>query len=479
MVLFGSPASQSAKETGAASERSLQRRAARFEAEGMESLFGSEAAKKRKRLPPSVRRLIVDLKAEHPALNPNEIAAICYVRFGRRPDRKTVKRVLAEEPVPLRMVRRFAPYHEIEEAVQRRRAVVALHAEGWSAKAIAGYLRVGTSTVYRTLKRWVEEGLARLLLRALRAGAGLAGLRPLQELAPVRGGGPGRQRGGAVAGLREPHARAPRRGARPLRGGGRGRHREAQGGGQAEALRGPGRAPAAKALRPRRPRGGRVAQGDEAGGLRSQGAARSAPAAAGPLPLRRGPPALTPTGVRGSRPEVGEPYGRLARSLGGDVLGELDDQPLGTADVDEPIDVRVVLDLADRVEPVVPQAVDDRVEVLDLDADVPEAGPVRRPGLRALVVGRRVVLDELQLAGAIGRPHHHHLRPDAGEPVDLVHRLALDRRPALALEPQADEERGRGVEVVHDDTHMIETQHPHIIHSLDVADRWGKCPLCR
>jgi DNA-binding NarL/FixJ family response regulator len=56
--------------------------------------------------------------------------------------------VLADEPVPLRMVRRFALYHEIEEAVQRRRAVVALHAEGWSAKAIAGYLRVGTSTVY-------------------------------------------------------------------------------------------------------------------------------------------------------------------------------------------------------------------------------------------------------------------------------------------------------------------------------------------
>src|SRR5215210_844220 len=201
--------------------------------------------------------------------------------------------------------------------------------------------------------------------------------------------------------------------------------------------------------------------------------------AAGPLPLRLGPPALTPTAIRGSHPEVGEPYARLARSRGGDVLGELDDQPLGTADVDEPIDVRVVLDLADRVEPVVPQPVDDRVEVLDLDADVPEAGPVRRPGLRALVVGRRMVLDELQLAGAIGRPHHHHLRPDAGEPVDLVHRLALDRRPALALEPQADEERGRGVEVVHDDTHMIETQHPHIINSLDVADRWGRCPLCR
>ena len=62
-VLFGTSASERAKETGAASERTLQRRVARFDAEGMESLFASEAAM-RKKLPPSVRRLIVDLKAE-------------------------------------------------------------------------------------------------------------------------------------------------------------------------------------------------------------------------------------------------------------------------------------------------------------------------------------------------------------------------------------------------------------------------------
>ncbi|MDQ3834697.1 MAG: hypothetical protein M3315_13940, partial [Actinomycetota bacterium] len=76
-------------------------------------------------------------------------------------------------------------------------------------------------------------------------------------------------------------------------------------------------------------------------------------------PLRGAVSVAVAAAIRGSHPEVGEPYGRLARSRGGDVLGELDDQPLGTADVDEPIDVRVVLDLADRVEPVVPQAVDD------------------------------------------------------------------------------------------------------------------------
>jgi len=158
MALFRVPASERAGETGAASERTLQRRLARFEAEGMESLFGSEAAKRRG-LPPAVRRLVVDLKAEYPGFNPNEIANACYVRFGRRPARKTVKRVLAEEPTPLRFVRRFPPYREIPEPAERRRAVVVLHAEAWSAKAIAGYLRVHRSTVHRILRRWVEEGV--------------------------------------------------------------------------------------------------------------------------------------------------------------------------------------------------------------------------------------------------------------------------------------------------------------------------------
>jgi putative transposase len=157
LVLFGSSASGRAKETGAVSERTLQRRTARFHAEGMESLFGSERAKHRG-LPPTVRRLILDLKVEYPRFNLNEIANACYVLFGRRPDHKSVRRVLAEEPIPLRMVRRFPPYHEITERRERRLAVVTLHSEGWSAKAIAGYLRVHKATVYRVLRRWAQEG---------------------------------------------------------------------------------------------------------------------------------------------------------------------------------------------------------------------------------------------------------------------------------------------------------------------------------
>jgi putative transposase len=160
LVLFGDPVAERADETGT-SERTLYRRASAFGAEGMESLLGSETAGRR-RLPPAMRRLVVDLKAEHPALNLSEISRICYARFGRRPDERTVRRVLEEEPLPLRMIRRYPPYREIPEARERRAAVVALHAEGWTVKAIASYLSINRDTAYVALKRWIEEGEAGL-----------------------------------------------------------------------------------------------------------------------------------------------------------------------------------------------------------------------------------------------------------------------------------------------------------------------------
>jgi hypothetical protein len=72
----------------------------------MESLFDAPAAKRR-RLPPSVRRLIVDLKAEYPAFNLNEIANVVGAAFGSKPDVRSVGRVLSEEPVPLKIVRNY------------------------------------------------------------------------------------------------------------------------------------------------------------------------------------------------------------------------------------------------------------------------------------------------------------------------------------------------------------------------------------
>lgn len=139
LILFGSSVAQRAEETATA-QRTLYRKVNRFQAEGMDSLFKTERTK-HFGLPPDIRRFIVDLKAEHPSMRPNEVANVCYVRFGRRPDARTIERVLAQEPIPLRLLRRYPPYHEIPEAKERRIAIVRLHAEGSNVKSIASYLK--------------------------------------------------------------------------------------------------------------------------------------------------------------------------------------------------------------------------------------------------------------------------------------------------------------------------------------------------
>ncbi len=158
VVLFGQSPAERARETGAA-QRTIYRRVQRFEADGMVSLFEAQPSTPTRCLPPHLRQLIVALKAEYAGLRPNEIATICYARTGRRPSPHTVKRVLAEEPRLLLVTRRFPPFHDILDPAERRRAIIRLHAEGWNAKSIAGYLGTSRDTVHRTLQRWVTEGV--------------------------------------------------------------------------------------------------------------------------------------------------------------------------------------------------------------------------------------------------------------------------------------------------------------------------------
>lgn len=160
LLLFGEVVAEQASQTGM-SERTLYRKVAAFRDEGMRSLFGSSRAKRRV-LPLSARRAIIDLKAEHPPLNREEIANICEVLFGRKPDGHTVKAVLEESAIPRKLLRRFDPYHEIADDRKRREAVVTLHREGWAEKSIARYLKVDRSTVYRVRKRFESEGEAGL-----------------------------------------------------------------------------------------------------------------------------------------------------------------------------------------------------------------------------------------------------------------------------------------------------------------------------
>ncbi|MDQ5826908.1 MAG: helix-turn-helix domain-containing protein [Chloroflexota bacterium] len=156
VVLFGQSAAKRARETSIPA-RTLSRHAKLFLERGMASLFTVPPSPPSPRLSTMVREAIVALKEEHPPLHLREIAAICYVRYGRRPSIQTIKRILAEAP-PVPNQRRYPPFHEIDDPATRRIAIIRLHAEGWNAKSIAEYLQTSRQTVHATLKRWVEEG---------------------------------------------------------------------------------------------------------------------------------------------------------------------------------------------------------------------------------------------------------------------------------------------------------------------------------
>lgn len=158
VVLFGCSPAERAQQTGVP-ERSIYRRADRFDAEGMASLFAPRRPAAPRAVPPHIRRAIVELKAEYPAFRPHELARICYARFDRWPSPHTIKKVLADEPLPVLLGRRFPPYAEISEPTERRLAVVRLHLEGWPSGCIAGYLQISRPTVYAAVRRWWGEGL--------------------------------------------------------------------------------------------------------------------------------------------------------------------------------------------------------------------------------------------------------------------------------------------------------------------------------
>jgi transposase len=162
VVVFGQAPAERAKLTGRATS-TIYRQTARFDQLGMASLFEAEERPESKRLlPPNIRRAIVQLKAEYPVFRPNELATICYVRFNRRPSSHTIQQLLAEEPTPATITRRFPPYTEFEDPIERRGAVIRLHAEGWNIVSIAGYLQTSRPTIYATLKRWATEGVTGL-----------------------------------------------------------------------------------------------------------------------------------------------------------------------------------------------------------------------------------------------------------------------------------------------------------------------------
>jgi len=165
LVLFHETAGERAKEIDVP-QRTLARKADEFERLGMRSLFSSEehggARESSLTLPAEIRQLIVDLHYEMPTMSWREIAEICYIRHGRRPHHKHVKRIATAGSQPSLQARRYRPWHEISDSAERKLAVIRLYSEGWSVTSIASYLVTSRHTVYDTLQRWADEGVAGL-----------------------------------------------------------------------------------------------------------------------------------------------------------------------------------------------------------------------------------------------------------------------------------------------------------------------------
>jgi len=161
VVLFGQPASLRARETGVP-QRTLYRQADAFDQRGMASLVSPPRVERHRQLPAPIRHAIIELRREYAALNTHEITTICWARFGQRPSPRTVKRILAEDMPAPPPARRFPPYHAFADPVAARLAIIRLHIEGWNTTSIAGYLAISRDTVYRTLQRWVAEGVVGL-----------------------------------------------------------------------------------------------------------------------------------------------------------------------------------------------------------------------------------------------------------------------------------------------------------------------------
>src|SRR5215218_8739875 len=118
VVVFGAAPVDRSKQTGV-SASTIYRKVSLFEAEPVED---------KRALPPAYREAIAQLKAEYPAFRPNELATICETRFERRPSSHTIQKILATERPPEEVVRRFPRYAEMADPIERRGAIVRLHA---------------------------------------------------------------------------------------------------------------------------------------------------------------------------------------------------------------------------------------------------------------------------------------------------------------------------------------------------------------
>jgi hypothetical protein len=165
---------------------------------------------------------------------------------------------------------------------------------------------------------------------------------------------------------------------------------------------------------------------------------------------------------------------RVAPLTSADPLRQLDDDPLWAADVAEPIDVFVVLHLANELSAASSHGGDGGVEVVGCECEMADARRVRR---RVPVAPRTEGAWNSPARADRGRPGvSPPSRSPPGSPRARPRGLPnpLDHRLALQLESEFDEERRRGVEVVDHDAHVVHALDRHALDCSATHRRVGR-----
>ena len=160
---FDQDIAERAAEVGV-SPKTLARKVQHFIQYGLPGLMpgNSHRPDDRRHLPADLRDYILQLKAEHPPFTLREIADILEVKFDRRVSHHTVEQTIARSPLPKVIGRRYPRYFKMRDPAERREAMLRLHLDGWSMKAIMGYLGAPRRSVQAFLTRWVADGVQSL-----------------------------------------------------------------------------------------------------------------------------------------------------------------------------------------------------------------------------------------------------------------------------------------------------------------------------
>src|SRR5262245_5609108 len=157
-----------------------------------------------------------------------------------------------------------------------------------------------------------------------------------------------------------------------------------------------------------------------------------------------------------------------------ELLSAPDENPLGTADVAEPIEVLILDHFADELRAAFAEPSKRIVDILHGEHDAKVAESVHWGAAVIRDHGRREETGHLEPAVTVRRTQHGNLDAHVAQPSDAICPVSFDWGAPLELETKFGEELNRGINVFHHDADVIHTldRHDVSLASNDLAAQW-------